>query len=229
VNTTRMIFRAIFIAVALFSALLSLPVVPAAAQVAPHDDAAAAAAFEALVPVLRHPRCINCHSTGDFPRQGDDSHRHTMRVHRGPDGHGINAVKCSTCHQDHNLVGLHTPPGAPDWGLPSPAIPMIWEGLTERQLCELLKDPDRNGHRTPEQIVEHMHTPLVLWGWTPGEGRTPIPTPQDKFLSNVQEWAAKGAACPVTTPPPPLGNNPRAKRARAEQGTSPIRPNEAGK
>jgi hypothetical protein len=44
--------------------------------------------------------------------------------------------------------------------------------------------------------VEHMHTPLVLWGWTPGEGRTPISTPQNEFLARVQEWAAKGAWCP---------------------------------
>jgi len=38
------------------------------------DDGAAAAAFEAIVPVLRHPRCMNCHSNGDYPRQGDDGH-----------------------------------------------------------------------------------------------------------------------------------------------------------
>jgi hypothetical protein len=166
-------------------------------EVMPHDDAGAAAAFEAIVPVLRHPRCMNCHSNGDFPRQGDDSHRHTMQIRRGPDGKGVNAVRCSTCHQDHNLAGLHMPPGAPNWHLPSPAMPMIWEGLTDHQLCELLKDPQQNGHRTAEQIVEHMHTPLVLWGWVPGEGRTPIPTPQHDFLAKVQEWAARGAACPA--------------------------------
>jgi hypothetical protein len=69
--------------------------------------------------------------------------------------------------------------------------------LTDHQLCELLKDPQQNGHRTPEQIVEHMHTPLVLWGWAPGDGRTPVPMPQREFFAKVQEWAAKGAACPV--------------------------------
>jgi hypothetical protein len=53
------------------------------------DDAAAAAAFEAIITVLHHPRCMNCHSTGDFPRQGDDSHRHTMQVRRGPTGDGV--------------------------------------------------------------------------------------------------------------------------------------------
>jgi hypothetical protein len=92
-----------------------------------------AAAFESIVPVLRNPRCMNCHSTGDYPRQGNDSHPHTMQVRRGPDGEGLNAVKCSTCHQDHNVAGVRTPPGAPDWHLPAPEMPMIWEGLSDRQ------------------------------------------------------------------------------------------------
>jgi hypothetical protein len=161
------------------------------------DDAAAAAAFESIVPVLHHPRCMNCHSSGDYPRQGDDNHPHIMRVRRGPDGHGVNAVLCSTCHQDHNLAGLHMPPGAPGWHLPTPAMPMIWEGLSDHDLCELLKDPKRNGNRTIEQIVKHMQTPLVLWGWAPGEGRSPIPISQHLFLTNVERWASMGAACPA--------------------------------
>jgi hypothetical protein len=165
-------------------------------ETAAQQNDESAAAFEALAPVLRNPRCMNCHSSGDYPRQGDDSHPHTMDVRRGPGGFGVNAVKCSTCHQDHNLAGLHVPPGAPDWHLPSPDMPMIWEGLPDRQLCELLKDPQQNGHRSVEQIVEHMQTPLVLWGWHPGEGRAPVPMPQQEFLVKVREWAAKGAACP---------------------------------
>jgi hypothetical protein len=129
--------------------------------------------------------------------QGDASHPHITDVRRGPDGHGVNAVKCSTCHQEHNLPGVHMPPGAPEWSLPSPAMPMIWEGLSDHQLCELLKDPKQNGHRTVEQIVEHMRTPLVLWGWDPGEGRTPIPYPRERFLEAVKVWADHGAACPA--------------------------------
>jgi hypothetical protein len=120
-----------------------------------------------------------------------------MNVRRGPDGHGVAAVHCNVCHQDHNLEGQHMPPGAPGWHLPSPEMPMIWEGLTDHQLCELLKDPKQNGNRTIDQIIEHMRTPLVLWGWNPGAGRTPIRVPQQEFLANVKEWAAKGAACPA--------------------------------
>jgi len=163
------------------------------------QDAAAAAAFEAFVPVLRHPRCMNCHSTGNFPRQGEDSHQHTMQVRRGPGGEGVNAVQCSTCHQDHNLLGAHMPPGAPDWHLPPPETPMIWEGLTDSQLCELFKDPRQNGHRSVQQIVKHMSTPLVLWGWNPGEGRSAVPMRLSEFQARVRDWAAKGAACPAQT------------------------------
>lgn len=154
------------------------------------------AAFEAMMPVLRNPRCMNCHMIGDFPRQGNDSHPHIMQVKRGPAGHGAAPVHCSSCHQDHNLPGLHMPPGAPDWALPPPATPMIWQGLTDGQVCLLLKDPAQNGHRTVAQIVEHMGTPLVLWGWHPGEGRTPIAMPEPTFQHLVRTWAEHGAACP---------------------------------
>jgi len=161
-------------------------------------NAAAAAAFEAMLPVLHHPRCMNCHSAGDFPRQGDDSHPHAMNVRRGPEGRGVTSQKCGTCHQDHNLAGPHLPPGAPDWQMPPRATPMIWAGLTDNQLCELLKDPKQNGHRNVNQIVDHMTTPkLVLWGWNPGEGRTPIPLSQADFAAKVKQWAAQGAACPA--------------------------------
>ena len=79
---------------------------------------------------------------------------------------------------------------------------MIWEGLSDRQLCELFKDPKQNGGRDVEGIVEHLHTPLVLWGWKPGPGRAPVPMPQQEFLAKAQEWASKGAACPQETTPP---------------------------
>ncbi len=164
---------------------------------AQRDDAGAAAAFEAMLPVLHHPRCMNCHTAGDFPRQGDDSHPHTMNVRRGLAGNGVTAQRCGTCHQDHNLAGRHMPPGAKDWKMPPRGMPMIWSGLSDRQLCEELKDPRRNGHRNVDQMVEHMTTPsLVLWGWHPGEGRTPVPVSQAEFAKTVKEWAAKGAACP---------------------------------
>jgi hypothetical protein len=160
------------------------------------DRARGVAAFGAITPALRHPRCLVCHSSRDYPRQGDDLHPHIMDVHRGPHGEGAAPVRCSTCHQDHNLAGVHMPPGAPGWNLPSPQNPMIWEGLTDSQLCWLLTDPRRNGGRDAKAIELHMHTPLVLWGWHPGEGRKPESMPESTFLSEVHVWTTAGAPCP---------------------------------
>ncbi len=158
------------------------------------------ALFTAFVPVLRHPRCMNCHSQGDFPRQGNDGHVHAMNVRRGPEGHGVTAEKCSTCHQDHNLAGAHMPPGAPNWGLPPPATPMIWQGLTDAQLCRSIKDPKQNKNRNLDQLVEHLtEDKLVAWGWDPGEGRTPVPMQHDVFSAKVKQWQAAGAPCPADT------------------------------
>jgi hypothetical protein len=201
-NHCRLVITAVVLAAV--AALTRFPAIPANGQdsspqhvyaTEPRDDAAAAEAFAAILPVLRDPRCLNCHSVGDFPRQGDSKKRHAMQVVRGPDGDGVAPVTCAACHLDHNTPGRDAPPGAPDWRMPSPDMPMIWEGLNGAQLCQLFKDPMRNGHRTVDQVVEHMSSPLVLWGWNPGEGRKPVAMLRSQFMKNVTEWAAKGAAC----------------------------------
>lgn len=161
------------------------------------DREASAAAFAKAAPVLLHPRCVNCHPAGDRPLVGDGSKPHPMHVVRGPQGFGKNGLWCSTCHQEKNLHGQELPPGAPEWQLPSADMPMVFEKKSPRQLCEQLKDPTRNGYRTPEEIVEHVaEAPLVLWGWHPGYGRTPVDMPHDEFVRLLTEWAEKGAACP---------------------------------
>ena len=171
-----------FAILALGSALLlSRPF--AAAEPPSKSSAAAAPAardgslFTAFAPVLRHPRCMNCHSTGDFPRQGDDGHPHAMNVRRGPAGHGMTAEKCSTCHQDHNRWLAHIfLPARPTGACLPPDMPMIWQGLTDGQICQSIKDPKRNRNRNLEQLVEHLtEDKLVMWAWNPGEGRTAVP------------------------------------------------------
>ena len=170
------------------------PTVPKSIAVAASEDGAL---FTAFVPVLRHPRCMNCHSQGDFPRQGDDGHPHAMNVRRGPDGHGVTAEKCSVCHQDHNLAGAHLPPGAPNWSLPPAKIPMIWQGLTDEQICQSIKDPKQNKNRNVDQLVEHLTSDkLVMWAWEPGEGRLPVPMSHGEFSAKVKQWAESGATCP---------------------------------
>src|SRR5205823_11006891 len=175
------------IAVPIFAAAMFLSVSISAADKPSTKTTAAStpghgALFTAFVPVLRHPRCMNCHSRGDFPRQGDEGHPHSMNVRRGPEGHGVTAEKCNTCHQDHNLAAAHLPPGAPNWALPPANTPMIWQGLTDAQICQSIKDPKQNKNRNLSQLVEHLtEDKLVMWAWNPGEGRTPVPMPHDDF------------------------------------------------
>lgn len=161
------------------------------------NDARARELFVSIIPVLKHPRCLNCHSTGDFPRQGDDGRIHIQNVRRGVDGKGKYGQKCGACHQEQNVAGLNMPPGAPNWHLPPANMPMIWEGRTPGQICRQIKDAKQNNGKTLAQIIEHATSDkLVMWGWDPGEGRTIPPMAHDEFARRFQEWARYGAACP---------------------------------
>ena len=158
---------------------------------------AAVAAWNVVYGVLEHPRCMNCHPVGDVPLQGDDGHAHAQNVQRGPDGKGLFAMRCETCHQTQNLAGAHLPPGAPTWHLPRADMPLVFEGRTPRELCRQLKDPKRNGGRTPEQLFAHVdHDPLVMWGWSPGDGRSPVSTSHAEFVRAMRTWIDNGCGCP---------------------------------
>lgn len=197
--TTRRLTLHLLIAILFVTVvgLTSAPIPSLATGVVQRDDARARQLFVSIVPVLKHPRCLNCHAAGDFPRQGDDNHVHTQNVKRGPYGFGKYGQRCSTCHQDQNVAGLNMPPGAPNWQLPTAEMPMIWEGKTPGQICRQIKDPKQNNGKTVAQIVEHVTADkLVLWGWNPGEGRTPPPMGHEEFARRFQEWASYGAACP---------------------------------
>ena len=161
------------------------------------DDAAARAAFREAYKVFMHPRCMNCHPTGDVPLQGDDSHLHAQNVKRGPDGKGLYALKCANCHQQANLPGENMPPGNPNWHLPPPEMRLVFQGKTPGELARQLKDPKQNGGKTPDQLLHHVsEDKLVLWGWEPGDGRTKPPLTHDEFVRKMREWIEKGAAEP---------------------------------
>jgi hypothetical protein len=166
---------------------------PTAAKITDADRARSIEAFKQVASVLRHPRCINCHPAGDFPRQGNEGKRHAMLVVRGPDDHGAPAMKCSSCHQAVNQQnGI---PGAPHWGLAPKS--MGWEGLTDHELAEALKDPAKNGKRSLEQIFEHnVHDELVGWAWNPGAGRDTPPLTREEFAQALRTWIDTGALSP---------------------------------
>jgi len=157
----------------------------------------AAAAWQTVYAAFMHPRCVNCHPAGDAPLQGDDSHPHGQNVLRGAAGAGRPGQRCDTCHQGENLPGPNLPPGAPVWVMPRQDMPLVFEGRSSRELCEQMRDPKRNGGRTPEQILAHVsHDPLVLWGWRPGEGRASVAVPHADLVRALRTWVDNGCGCP---------------------------------
>jgi hypothetical protein len=74
---------------------------------------------------------------------------------------------------------------------------MIWEGLTDGQLCRAIKDPKQNRNRNLDQLVDHLTADkLVMWAWAPGEARPPVPMSHGEFSAKVKQWADSGAVCP---------------------------------
>lgn len=166
-----------------------------AVDAAPAPDALAA--WDVVYRVLQHPRCLNCHPLGDVPLQGEHSVPHAQNVQRGPEGKGLFAMRCSACHHTQNAPGTHMPPGAPHWQLPHPDAPLVFEGRSSAELCRQLKDPARNGGKSPEEILHHVaEDALVRWGWEPGEGREPVPVPHARFVAAMRTWVESGCDCP---------------------------------
>jgi hypothetical protein len=164
-------------------------------------SARAVALFEEAGKVIQHPRCVNCHPAGDHPLQGMTMHPHQPPVSRGESDIGMPGMMCGTCHGPANVdvVGqadtIKSIPGNPAWHVAP--IEMAWQGKTLGQICEQIKDPERNGGKTMDELVEHMaHDDLVGWGWNPGAGREPVPGTQEVFGELIRRWAADGASCP---------------------------------
>ncbi len=153
------------------------------------------ALFAELGKVIKSPRCQNCHPVGQRPTQGDDMHPHLPRLVRGIDDQGAIAMRCATCHQTANFAPAGVP-GAPKWHMAP--LAMAWQDKSLGQICEQIKDPQRNGKRSLAQIHDHMaHDELVGWGWHPGGSRTPAPGTQAQFGELVAAWIQTGAACPA--------------------------------
>ena len=164
----------------------------------PEMEQESKAAFLKAYTVFMHPRCMNCHPSGDVPLQGDDSHMHLQGVKRGKDGKGLYAMKCKNCHQDANLVGANLPPGMPDWQLPPADRKMVFEGKTPRQLAQQFKDNNFTGFKNLNvEMMKHVEkADLVINSFVPLEGKAKIPMSHKEFVGYVKEWLDKGAAVP---------------------------------
>jgi hypothetical protein len=153
--------------------------------------------------VLTHPRCLNCHSVTDYPRQGDDRRPHGLGVLRGPDGHGV-APKCRACHQNANHAASGIP-GARNWHMAPRAL--AWENGAGKPayggaICASLKQPGEDGEADYERLIEYLQfAPSVLWAWEPGvqpggANRATPPLPHHAFVDAIKRWISAGAPCP---------------------------------
>jgi hypothetical protein len=157
------------------------------------DEAASIASFQTMVKVLNHPRCMNCHTTVAWPTQGDDGHKHTFNVARGPEDKGAPGMRCTTCHKDANTEMV---PGAKDWHMAT--LAQGWTDLTPGALCRALLDPAKNGNRKGTEVIEHIRGDrLVMWAWTPGGKRTAPPITHKDFVAAAEAWIKTGAHCPA--------------------------------
>ncbi|MBU1211228.1 MAG: Isoquinoline 1-oxidoreductase subunit [Alphaproteobacteria bacterium] len=156
------------------------------------------AIFKEMGKVLQHPRCVNCHPRSDRPNQGDDQRPHMPPVARGPDGLGMPAMRCTTCHGEKNFSfggGRGSLPGAESWHLAPRS--MAWEGRALGEICEQIKDPQRNGGKSLSELQRHnAEDGLVGWGWEPGDGRSAAPGSQELFGQLTAAWIESGAHCP---------------------------------
>ena len=166
----------------------------------PSANARALAAFDTVRQVLQHPRCQNCHPGGDAPLQGDDGHVHTQNVQRGTDGRGRIGEQCTTCHGLANPpsgYGAHVPPGSAEgWRMPAEDEKLVFVGMSPHALCEQIKDRRHNGGKDMAALRDHLDTPLVRWGWSPGIGRQSVSIPRARFLAAWEAWVRAGAPCP---------------------------------
>jgi hypothetical protein len=163
------------------------------------SNAQSIAAFGVMADVVTSPRCQNCHTLTEYPRQGDDRHPHMFNVMRGPGDRGAAGLHCSTCHGRANNSASGVPGAAEVWRLAP--VKMGWETLSRAELCRHLKDRASNGNRSGAQVIDHLSTHLVMWAWTPGtdahgHARTTPPISHADFVKAAEAWVRTGQACP---------------------------------
>ena len=143
--------------------------------------------FQKMVPVLRHPRCMNCHGGLD-PRAA--AHAGHAEV--------LTGSSCETCHME-----------ADDWSLPHPDH--FFVGKTDRQLCaQFAERASRFGfagfeeHLQDDELIQLAFVGLIGGARDPGVGTPPAP-PADPpsgghpaFVNMGKDWLNQGhGACDV--------------------------------
>ncbi len=162
-------------------------------------------AFDRIYEVASHPRCSNCHvGASNRPMWSGPSYGktrpHGMLVNAGESRIGAEHILCSTCHVNVEATerGNNVPHAAPrvaaDWQLPP--VEFEWFGKTSVEVCNQMRDPERNGDRTYLDIASHLdHDVILHWAWEPGGGREPAPYSLQEHVNDVLAWGVAGMPC----------------------------------
>jgi len=160
-------------------------------------------AWTRIYEVASHPRCSNCHVGADNrpmwsgPTYGK-TRNHGMNINAGESRIGAETIPCSACHlanETGGQTGRHMAPQvAADWQLPPAEFE--WFGKSSVEVCNQLRDPDRNGDRTFLDIAGHLdHDVILHWAWSPGGGREPAPYSLQEHVNDVLIWGVAGSPC----------------------------------
>lgn len=159
------------------------------------------AAWDKAFDVFSHPRCVNCHVPDDNkprwsgPSYGAKGPYHGMGIVADASRKRAAGLPCTSCHTTQNLPFPGGAPGAPGWSLAP--VDMVWWEKSSADICMQIKDPERNGGRSVEDVADHIgHDPLVQWGWSPGPGREPAPYSAKEAMAYLLAWQNAGAPCP---------------------------------
>jgi hypothetical protein len=136
--------------------------------------------FKALLPVIRHPRCSNCHGGIDFRSPGYEKLHGGGEVKFRYDGEP-DPVTCKECHD------AETSPGS---GWKAAPEQFRFHGRTAAQICQNIKVE----RFLPRAFLRHLEKDeLVLLAFEGRRGHTdlaPKPpfTTHDEFLTRAERW-----------------------------------------
>ena len=159
-------------------------------------------AWTRIYDVTSHPRCSNCHvGANNIPMWSGPSYGnarpHGMNINAGDSRIGAEYLQCSACHayrEGINDVPHAAPQVATNWQLAP--VEAEWFGKTSDEICNQLRDPERNGGRNFNDIANHLDHDLILhWAWNPGKGREPAPYSLQEHVNDILAWGVAGYPC----------------------------------
>ncbi|WP_299844180.1 hypothetical protein [uncultured Roseovarius sp.] len=179
-------------------AILLLFPLSAAAQ-----DSEGLEAWDRIYQVTAHPRCANCHVGPDnIPVWSGPSlgapRPHGMNITAGDSRIGAETLPCAACHVSSTQPNdtPHAPPHIDGFWQLAP-VEFEWFGKSTKEVCNQLRDPDRNGGRSFVELADHLkHDAFVAWGFNPGGKRQPAPFTLRDHVNDVLAWGVAGQPCP---------------------------------